>query len=223
MKNLSLRLTKVASYVTKGSFVADVGADHGALSIYLVNNGIAAFVEAIENKRGPFLRLKKAVEENAIEQDKILLSFSSGLNDLDLRVNEIVIAGMGGRLIASILEDGKDKLKNVDSLILDAHSEWDIVLKATAELGYKVVEESFFYEDDIAYSVWKLVKTNERIFYSRAELLYGPLECHRRGEDWKRFMKEKRYQYEKILSGDLPETRRKEIEDDLRLLEEVSL
>lgn len=221
MKNLSIRLSKVASYVTKGSFVADVGSDHGSLTIYLVNEGLVTGAQAIENKLGPFSRLSKAVEEESLYREKILLSLSSGIEALDDRVTDVVIAGMGGKLIASILEAHPEKLDHVTTLILDPHSEWDTLLLATARLGYKVVEESFFYEENIWYSVWKLVKSDEDIVYSKGELLYGPLECHRKNDDWKRFVNEKKKQFERLLSSNLPEQRRNEVLNDLKLLEEV--
>ncbi len=221
MKNLSFRLSKVASYVSKGSFVADVGSDHGALPIYLTNEGISPFVQAIENKKGPFLRLSKAVEEEALYPERISLSLSSGLAALDPKADTVVIAGMGGRLISSILEEHPEKLDRIKTLILDAHSEWDVLLLTCAKLGYKVEEESFFYEDNIWYSVWKLAKTDEDIFYSQAELLFGPLECHRHNSDWKRFALEKKAQYERLLKNDIPEKRKTEIGKELKILEDV--
>ena len=39
---LSKRLTKVASLVTEGASVADIGTDHGYIPIYLIENQIAA-------------------------------------------------------------------------------------------------------------------------------------------------------------------------------------
>ena len=221
MKNLSTRLSKVASYISKGSFVADVGSDHGALPIYLTNEGIVPFTQAIENKEGPFLRLSKAVEEEALYPERISLSLSSGLEALDPRVDTVVIAGMGGRLISSILEEHQEKLDKIETLILDAHSEWDVLLLTAAKLGYKVEEESFFYEDNIWYSVWKLTKTDEDIIYSQAELLFGPLECHRHNSDWQRFASEKKTQYERLLKNDIPEKRKAEIDKELKLLKEV--
>ena len=43
---LSKRLTKVASLVTEGASVADIGTDHGYIPIYLIENNIAAMIAA---------------------------------------------------------------------------------------------------------------------------------------------------------------------------------
>ena len=41
---LSKRLTKVASLVTEGASVADIGTDHGYIPIYLIQERIASKV-----------------------------------------------------------------------------------------------------------------------------------------------------------------------------------
>ena len=60
---LSQRLLTLASFVKKGAVVADIGADHGLLSVYLVEEGIAKKVFAVENKKGPFSILEKSTKK----------------------------------------------------------------------------------------------------------------------------------------------------------------
>ncbi len=50
---LSKRLYAVAGLVTEGASVADIGTDHGYVPIYLVENGIAAKVIALDVNQGP--------------------------------------------------------------------------------------------------------------------------------------------------------------------------
>ena len=49
---LSKRLTKVASLVTEGASVADIGTDHGYIPIYLIENNIAARAIALDINKG---------------------------------------------------------------------------------------------------------------------------------------------------------------------------
>ena len=49
---LSKRLTKVASLVTEGASVADIGTDHGYIPIYLIENQIAARAIALDINKG---------------------------------------------------------------------------------------------------------------------------------------------------------------------------
>ena len=220
MKKLSLRLLSLASLVSKGSFVADVGSDHGALPIFLTNEGISPLTQAIENKKGPFSRLQKAVYEEASDPESILLSLSDGLSDLDPRMDTVVLAGMGGLLISSILEKHPEKLEKVKTLIIDAHKEKKEVLLTTAKLGFKVAEEIFIEEDGIFYSLWKLEKTAERIEYSETELLFGPYESHRKGEVWRRYMASEEKRLNNLLAKPLSPQRREEIVKTLSLLKE---
>ena len=55
---LSKRLTKVASLVTEGASVADIGTDHGYIPIYLIENNIAARAIALDINKGPLERAR---------------------------------------------------------------------------------------------------------------------------------------------------------------------
>lgn len=114
---LSTRLQTIASLVNEGANVADIGADHGLLSIYLVEKGLVNSVFAVENKIGPY----QTLVENTKNYPSIKTSLSDGLDELPEDVNSIVIAGMGGLLITDILGKNKDKLKRVSQIVVDAH------------------------------------------------------------------------------------------------------
>ena len=53
---LSKRLTAVASLVTEGASVADIGTDHGYVPIYLVKEGIIKKAIAMDINKGPLER-----------------------------------------------------------------------------------------------------------------------------------------------------------------------
>ena len=59
---LSKRLQAIYDMVPSG-VVADVGSDHGKLIISLFENGVITKGYAIENKKGPYDRLVKAIDE----------------------------------------------------------------------------------------------------------------------------------------------------------------
>ena len=117
---LSKRLETIASLVPK-SVVADIGSDHGKLMIELFNSGKITKGYAVENKKGPYSRLVKALEEEGII-DNVIPMLSDGITELPKCVNTVVIAGMGGKAIVNILKKDLSKLANVDTLVIDAHS-----------------------------------------------------------------------------------------------------
>ncbi len=135
---LSQRLLTIASFIKEGAVVADIGADHGLLSMYLVENKIAKKVFAVENKPGPF----SILENNTKKYPEITISFSDGISEIPDDVDTVVIAGMGGILISNILLKNKDKLDHVKFIVIDAHRDLDVVRKTLQDLGYEFEKEA---------------------------------------------------------------------------------
>ena len=103
MIKLSNRLKACADLVRKGTRLADIGCDHGYVPVYLVENGIIKSAVASDINEKPLASCRALVSDYGM-QDRISCILSDGLdgiegNDIDC----ILIAGMGGELIASIL------------------------------------------------------------------------------------------------------------------------
>ena len=98
------RLSAVASLVRNGKRVADIGTDHGYLVAYLVENGVCPSGIAADLRKGPLENARQTVIAQGLS-DKIELILSDGLQNIpENACDDIVIAGMGGNLIAEILE-----------------------------------------------------------------------------------------------------------------------
>ena len=110
------RLSAVASLVRNGKKVADIGTDHGYLVAYLVENGVCPSGIAADLRKGPLENARQTVIAQGLS-DKIELILSDGLQNIpENACDDIVIAGMGGNLIAEILEKApwvKDKNINI--------------------------------------------------------------------------------------------------------------
>ena len=59
---ISNRLKAVASFVTSGNRVADIGCDHGYVPIYLIEEGKSRSAIAMDVKKGPLLRAAEHIE-----------------------------------------------------------------------------------------------------------------------------------------------------------------
>lgn len=98
------RLSAVAGLVRNGKRVADIGTDHGYLVAYLVENGMCPSGIAADLRKGPLENARQTVIQQGLN-DKIELILSDGLENIpENSCDDIVIAGMGGNLIAEILE-----------------------------------------------------------------------------------------------------------------------
>ncbi len=164
---LSQRLLTIASFVKENSFVADIGADHGLLSIYLIENRHAKKVFAVENKVGPF----SILEKNTKNYPNITVSLSDGISQIPSDVNVVIIAGMGGILVSDILKKNKDKLKNVEQIIIDAHRDQDLVRKTLVQLGYKIEHEKIVREK-VYYNVISFIKGKQELTQNDIEFGY---------------------------------------------------
>ena len=103
MINLDKRLMMVASLVRQGSRVADIGTDHAYLPVYLVENGICPSGIAADIRLGPLDAARHTVTAAGLT-DSISLRLGDGLSPVSAdEVDDIVIAGMGGKTIAEIL------------------------------------------------------------------------------------------------------------------------
>lgn len=108
---LDERLTAVVARIPYGS-VADVGCDHGKLGYYLVSTDRATNVIATDISVPSLNKAKELAKENGVSH-LIETRAGDGLNPISSgEVDTVVIAGLGGDVIADILsrarEDGKE-------------------------------------------------------------------------------------------------------------------
>ena len=137
---LSKRLRAVAAFVQQGSRLADVGSDHAYLPLFLVEKGIIDYAVAGEVVQGPYQSALTNVAQ-AGKEKLIQVRLANGLSAIESsdQIDTITIAGMGGRLIADILEAGMDKLVGVQRLILQPNNREDELRIWLQEQDFQIV------------------------------------------------------------------------------------
>ena len=151
---LSPRLEKVADFITYKT-VADIGTDHGKLLIYLaqkknLQKGIGSDVA-----KGPADACRKNVQAFGLT-DTIEIRVGDGLKTLmPTDAETVVVAGMGGELIAKILAACPDVVRSVKEFVLQPMTNSDKLLKALPELGIKVTDGALVQEGDKLYRIYK--------------------------------------------------------------------
>lgn len=202
---LSKRLETIYQMIPY-QITADVGSDHGKLMIALFEDGKIPHGYAIENKKGPYDRLVKALKEAKIIDDVIPL-FSDGLTDLPDSVKTIVLAGMGGETIIKIIKAHLEKLKNVETIVVDAHTSVPKLRKFISELGYIIADEKIVKEDNIFYEIIKFIKA-DIAFYSDKDLEFGPILSSEKSSLFKEKCQERIDEINHLLLvNDLPKER----------------
>ena len=216
---LSKRLSVIKEMVPSG-VVADVGSDHGKLIISLLEDKVILKGYGIENKKAPFSRLEKAIED-AHAKEQLTALFSDGISELPSDVDVVVIAGMGGHLIINILESHPEKLTNVKSIVVDAHNSVDKVRKSIVSLGYFIKDEKVVFEDDIYYEIIRFDKGESKSL-DELDYEFGPILRREKSDLFRQKYQTMLVDLKTLLSKDnLPQTRRDEINRQIERLESV--
>lgn len=170
---LSQRLSSVASMVTAGNCLADVGTDHGYVPIYLYERNIIPRAIAMDVNKGPLERAAVHIEESGMKE-AIETRLSDGLTALKPgEADSIVIAGMGGPLMIRILSAYPEVAASAKELILQPQSEIAEVRSWLYEQGYEIVEEHMVFEDGKYYPMFKAVKNPEAEKLTDLECKFG--------------------------------------------------
>ncbi|MGX4600639.1 tRNA (adenine(22)-N(1))-methyltransferase [Faecalimicrobium sp. JNUCC 81] len=150
---LTDRLLKIASLVTKGKRVADIGTDHGYIPVYLLNKGHVDFSILADVNKGPLENARGEVRHNKL-LDKVDLRLGSGIEVLEVNeVDEVIIAGMGGILISELLEAKTEVAHSVEKLILQPMQAQDELRKYLLNNGYEIIDEVLVKEDFRIYEI----------------------------------------------------------------------
>ena len=170
---ISKRLELVASFVPQGAILLDVGSDHAYLPIELIERGQIESAIAGEVVEGPYESAVKNVEAHGLKE-KIQVRLANGLAAFEEadQVSVITIAGMGGRLIARILEEGLDKLANVERLILQPNNREDDLRIWLQNHGFEIVAENILEEAGKFYEI--LVVEAGQMKLSASDVRFGP-------------------------------------------------
>lgn len=156
------RIKTVMNFVREDSRVADIGADHGYLSIELIKSGRTSSVIATEKNRGPFEALKKNISGVA----NIEARLGDGLQVLTAgEVDTICIAGMGGALIAKILNDSPEVVKSARQLIIQPMNCAKKIRDWLTENNWSIADEDLAESAGIIYEIICAEKNpSEKIF-----------------------------------------------------------
>ena len=156
MVKLSNRLVTVASLVTKGNVLADVGTDHGYIPIYLLQKEQIPRAIAMDINAGPLDRAKEHIAQFGLG-DYIETRLSDGVDALvPGEADSILIAGMGGGLVLHILSDGEAVCRQAKELILQPQSELERVRAYLWMNGYVILEENMVLEDEKFYPMMRV-------------------------------------------------------------------
>ena len=152
---ISSRLLACAGFVSPGDRVADVGCDHGYLSIHLLINHIAEFCIASDINEQPLLSAVRNAEKYGV-RDKMNFYLSDGVRSIPRDFDTMVCAGMGADTMVSILEDAPWLKSRKYRLILQCQSKAPYLRRYLSENGWHITEESVLRDGRFLYTVMEV-------------------------------------------------------------------
>ena len=158
---LTPRLLTAVSYVRGGRLVADIGTDHAYLPIYLceqrkltpvtAGNGETLCAIAADINKGPVERADEHIAAARLTK-YIKTVQTDGLTGLDVYdPTDIIIFGMGGELIATILAAAPWVNVPGKRLILQPMTHAEKLRAYLLEAGYAIIGETLSREGDRIY------------------------------------------------------------------------
>lgn len=239
MTGLSDRLRTISGMVSDHSLLLDVGCDHAYVSIDLVSKGCARLAYATDARKGPLEAARRNIQEAGLSE-RISTAVCDGIPEdfvqrLPLQKGEhrsVVIAGMGGRLILSILDKAKDRLGEIDEFILSPQSEYAAFRAGITRLGLFIQDETLLKEEGKYYVVIRAggpaagtAARGEDL--SEAQLWFGPRLLEEKSALLLEYLNKQKTTLEKIAvqlkkqKTEAAKTRLTEIEHELDLIGEA--
>lgn len=180
---LGNRLRALANQIPRDTTLADIGTDHGLIPVYLIKEGLISKAIATDISEISLSKAKDLIRNEGLEE-AIETRLGSGLQIIRSgEVNTLLIAGMGGRQIKKILEEGSEVLESITTLILqpmrgkDDLRRWIVYNNYIIDNEILVKEAKYLYQiivashgtqevsDDIQFEIgFKLLENNDPLF-----------------------------------------------------------
>ena len=173
--HLSPRLLAVASLVQEGAQPIDVGTDHAMIPVWLVQTGRCSHVLATDIQSGPLENAAGLIRRTGTE-DSIRLVLTDGLQGLGPEDGDtVILAGMGGETMISILSAAPWTREEGTLLILEPQSKKADLRRWLMENGYAINSERLAEDAGRIYPILT-ARSGVPAAYSEAELHLGLLD-----------------------------------------------
>jgi tRNA (adenine22-N1)-methyltransferase len=179
--DISKRLETLTKYVSPYQYVVDVGTDHCFVPIYLKQKGLISQAIASDIHQGPIMEAIKNIEKYGYS-GSIETRIGPGLVPIleRDRVDVIIVAGMGGKLISEILASNLPALKRNKRLILQANVASPYLRTWLKDHDYQIIAEEIIQDHSIYYEI--IVAEQGSACYSADEIVFGPFLLETKSE-----------------------------------------
>lgn len=151
--DLDERLKLAASFVRPNAVFADIGCDHGRLSVYLMQQCAAARGYACDIRPQPLDKAKQLLSRTGLS-GKVETILTDGLIGLEGRgITDVIVAGIGGEVLAHIVEEAAFLKDSSVRIILQPQSKEQLLRRTLYRLGYRIEQEECVHAGRFLYTV----------------------------------------------------------------------
>ena len=165
----SSRIQEILEWVN-GECIADIGCDHAYVVCNAILNHQSKKGYACDVAQGPLNNAKKTIVDNHLS-DLVSCRLLDGIQGLENDVDQIIICGMGGKLIIDILSKGN--LYPGLRLLLSSHKDDYALREYLHEHHIHIVREKMIYDHGHYYPILDCVCADTKQEVSNSELYYG--------------------------------------------------
>lgn len=177
---LTGRLNRIAGFINNGAGVIDVGTDHGYIPVYLAQEGGYGKIIASDLRPGPLAQARLTAEKAGVA-DRIEFVLADGLSGIDGEdIDTVIVAGMGGETIISILSAAPWTKNSGVRLILQPQTKQDELVEWLLLNGYSVMDARLVKEEGRLYTVLLISASTKSASDCQAELYVEKLLLERR-------------------------------------------
>ena len=177
---LDARLSSLAQMIPRCATMADIGANHGLLSAYLLQQNrvdTAIITDITESSLRP-ARLRFEGDPLAA---RVEFRVGDGLEPLGLSPDCCVISGMGGETITGILRRGIELVKD-SVLVLQPNVDMPLVRAEVCALGFAITDEMLVHDGQWWYPMLRAEPSDTAVKPDARQLEIGPVLMRRGGE-----------------------------------------
>lgn len=169
------RLKLCADFVRNGARLADIGTDHAYLPIWLCKNNVCPSAIAADINPEPLSRGNDDIQ-SANMQDKVKTRLSNGLQNIcENECDDIVIAGMGGELIAQIIDKCSFKRNPSKHFILQPMTKCEVLIKWLCDNNFEILKQDCCMASKKCYTVLLVQYKEEKKHYDEIFYFTGKL------------------------------------------------
>lgn len=192
-KGLKLRprLRCIAEAVPDGARLVDVGTDHACLPVWLLREGRIPYAIASDISPGPLARARRTAEKYGVTA-RMDFRLCAGLDRVAPgEADAVVVAGMGGETIVSILSAAPWLRESGAVLLLQPMTKAEVLRRWLTEHGFCIASERLVEDKGTIYAVLRAEAgegaplTDAQAWcgaVSPREALYGAYAANRAGK-----------------------------------------